>query len=108
MKIDPELRKIIDWYIDTKDKTDEELSALSLYHDLSIYGDDVDEFFDEYMKKFHVEVIPFCFSDYFRYEGGIREFDNFFKILFGGKKKEYKRFTVGDLQRGINEKILKM
>ncbi len=99
---------MIDTRVDIKDKTDEELAALGLYHDLNIYGDDVDEFFDEYIQKFHVEVKPFCFTDYFREEGGMPDIEDFLEKLIGGKLKEYKRFTVGDLQRGIDQKVLKM
>ena len=104
--VDKELIKIIEEHAAPFDISDD-MDNLSLYHDLDIYGDDVDEFFEKYINTFGVSVSYFCFHDYFPEEGWdtLGDIIAFFKAIFTGKRekeKEYKRITIGDLQRGID------
>ncbi|MCD7931080.1 MAG: DUF1493 family protein [Tannerellaceae bacterium] len=79
------------------------IPGLRLYHDLNIYGDDVDDFFDEYQKLFDVTIHPFNFTDYFPEEGW--DWSSIVRF-FTGKENTYKELTIADLQKGIDNKEL--
>ena len=81
-----------------------DIENISLYHNLSIYGDDADELLSKYSSLFNVSMNEFHFNDYFPEEGD--EIFGFIKGLFTRKRKEYKQLTIRDLQEGIiNKKI---
>lgn len=101
MQIDSSLIKLIEGYVGSLDRT-ANIEALSLYHDLSIYGDDADEFLLNYSRIFGVSISDFCFKNYFPEEGD--PVLGLIKTFFTGEKKEYKRFTISDLQEGISNK----
>jgi len=75
----------------------------SLYYDLGIYGDDIDEFMKEFSAKFHVDISRFNLNEYFP-----NEQDPFISILLQifikKNKKKYKDLTVQHL---INAIIMK-
>lgn len=77
------------------------IENMSLYHDLSIYGDDADELLVKYACLFNVSMSHFRFKDYFPEEGDPM-FDAIKNLL--KKVREYKRLTIGDLQKGIENK----
>lgn len=81
-----------------------DIENVSLYHDLSIYGDDAEELLTKYSSLFHVSLDEFHFNDYFPEEG-----DSIFgmiKDLFKREEKRYKDLTIKDLEDGIiNKKI---
>lgn len=79
----------------------------SLYHDLGIFGDDADEFFDEYSKMFNVNVSNLNLNTYF--PGETDPLLNIVKKLFGrrlGTDKVYSRISIQDLIVGINSGII--
>lgn len=81
-----------------------DIENVSLYHDLSIYGDDADELLSKYSSLFHVSMDEFHFNDYFPEEGD--PIFGMIKDLIRGKEKVYKSLTIKDLQDGIiNKKI---
>lgn len=81
-----------------------DIENVSLYHDLSIYGDDADELLSKYSSLFHVSLDEFHFNDYFPEEGD--PIFGMIKDLFRGEEKRYKDLTIKDLQDGIiNKKI---
>jgi hypothetical protein len=69
----------------------------SLYH--SLYRGEVAE------KLYEVRIAPFRWTDYFPNEGD--PVWDLLKNLFRAKK-EYKRLTIADLQRGIENKELEL
>lgn len=84
----------------------EELNAETcLYHDLTIYGDDADEFLQKYSEIFNISIPPFQFADYFPYEGDII-LPAIIAKLSEKRRKEYKRLTISQLQNSIETKIL--
>ena len=94
LKIHPELLHIIEDCYGSLKRFDN-IGDLSLYHDLSIYGDDADELLVEYARKFNVAFSDFKWTDYFPNEG-------FSTSIFDPiRKKKYKPLTISDLQRGI-------
>lgn len=66
----------------------------ALYHDLKMYGDDVPDFFEEFLKEFDVDMSEFEFDVYFPAEGW-----NLFEFFAGlmGKPKSYIPITIFDL-----------
>lgn len=80
------------------------IENLCVYHDLNIYGDDADELLSKYAKTFAVSLNDFHFTDYFPNEGD--SIIETLKSLFTGKKQNYKPLTLGDLQKGIENKEL--
>ncbi len=118
--INKKLIEIIEGYGAPFDMPINGLECVSLYHDMGIYGDDVDYLFDEYINTFDVTVPTFCFCDYFPDERTVdlEEFRffiaNIFRFIFTGKKAKrndgelYKRLTIGDLQIGIDTGILEL
>lgn len=103
IQINKDLIKLIEEYAGNLDALSD-IENISLYHNLSIYGDDADELLSRYSSLFNVSMNEFHFSDYFPEEGD--EIFGFMKGLFKGKEKEYKQLTIGDLQAGIiNKKI---
>ncbi|WP_294476361.1 DUF1493 family protein [uncultured Bacteroides sp.] len=80
------------------------IENVSLYHDLSIYGDDADELLSKYSSLFHVSLDEFHFNDYFPEED--EPIFGLIKDLFRREEKRYKQLTIKDLQDGIvNKKI---
>ena len=103
-EINSDLIHLIEDYVSIS--VDSDLENLSLYHDLGIYGDDVDELLNEYINKFNVSISNFHSTDYFPNEG-----DEILKTVWNlitRKKKTYKRLTIGDLHKGISEGKLKL
>jgi hypothetical protein len=100
---DPELIKLIESAIGLLPEGD--TGKMSLYHDLGIWGDDADELLEAYADKFGVEIAPFRWTDYFPNEGN--PVWELLKNLFRARK-EYKRLTIADLQRGIENKELEL
>lgn len=73
-----------------------------LYHDLGIYGDDADEFLEQYTRMFNVKVINFKFSDYFPSEGNLIS-SLIVRLIFFKSQKKFKELTIGDLIDGIKK-----
>lgn len=103
MQIDRDLIKLIEEYTGSL-KAFSDIGNVSLYHNLSIYGDDADELLSKYSSLFNVSMDEFHFNDYFPEEGD--QIFSFLKGLFSRRNKEYKRLTIMNLQEGIiNKKI---
>jgi acyl carrier protein len=75
-----------------------------LYKDLNIYGDDANEFFIAFSKKFNVDVSNFMASEYFNDEG-IDIIAMVIKIITG-KRPQYdkgkKPLTLANLVKAIS------
>lgn len=99
MQINNELIKLIEDYAGSLKET-ANIEAVSLYHDLSIYGDDADELLMKYSQLFNVSMNNFQFKDYFPEEED--PMINMIKEVFT-KRKEYRHLTIGDLQKGIEK-----
>jgi hypothetical protein len=65
--------------------------------DLKITGDDALEFFEEFGKRFKVDVQNLELSKYFAPEGSF----SLYKLIFTGRETGRKEITLGDLERGI-------
>ena len=103
MQISRELIKLIEEYAGSLEALSD-IENISLYHNLSMYGDDADELLAKYSSLFHVSMDKFQFNDYFPEEGD--EIFRFIKGVLKGEEKEYKQLTIGNLQKGIiNKKI---
>ena len=102
MQINDELIKLIESYAGSL-KEIVNIEATSLYHDLSIYGDDADGLLMEYSELFNVSMNDFQFKDYFPEEGD--PMFNTIKEIFA-KRKEYRYLTISDLQKGIEKQII--
>ena len=100
---DRDLIRLIEEYAGSLDAFSD-IENISLYLDLSIYGEDADELLSKYSSLFNVSMNEFHFNDYFPEEGD--EISGFIKGLFKGKEKKYKLLTIEGLQQGIINKKL--
>lgn len=101
MQIDSKLIELVEEYVGSLDAFNH-IETISLYHDLSIYGDDASELLLKYSEQFNVSMNDFCFETYFPEEG-----DPILNVIIDfllKKRKEYRYFTIGDLQNGIRNK----
>lgn len=102
--LDKALKELIDEY---SIKLEDICLTDSLWKDHGIYGDDIDEFFNQYAKLFKVDLSNFDSNMYFPEEGN-STIINVVLWLFGKYiKPTYKLFTIQDLVDGVDNGYLK-
>lgn len=72
---------------------------VELYHDLSLFGDDAYEIFEEIHNKYGTDFGKFEFSDYFPNE--TEPIYHWRRKIFGYRDRNRKSFTFGHLVRVV-------
>jgi len=76
-------------------------SSTEIYKDLKIFGDDADEFIQQYSEKFNVNLSNFEIGKYFPDEGNPTLFNLISFIFKKPIRTKYESITVNDLSIGI-------
>lgn len=101
--LDKRLKKLLERY-STKQSEIREIDGV--YYDLGLFGDDSDEFIQEYSQLFNVDISSMNLNEYFPNEGASL-LKRAFRILLGKPQKKYKNLRVYDLMEGIKTHKLK-